>query len=376
MKKINLRQPKYIIPLIILPFLFAGFYFYTLANDGDRLSAQDVAGSDGINPGIPEANSNETLNKLEAFKESLKLRRKNTAVSDLEQEGHKKITDEQDSLAHKRDSIKMAYNEALQKRKEARERRDLERREKLIERSNAQGSGKGGRSENQIWGAQTKENREMENFKAQMRVLDSMQHPERYALDNDQKTDSVPEIEKLRISKESSISSGHFYTIKANRDETFVKALLDEGIKVWEGSRVRIRLLEDVFIEEISIKKGKYLFGTVSNFSQQRVTIEITSVLDGDKILPVDISLYDNDGIEGIYVPDSAFRDFAKQLGEVQASNANNVNFNQNSESSTQLMYKGISSAMQSTSKAIRESFRKNKATLKYNTQVYLVNSN
>ena len=41
----------------------------------------------------------------------------------------------------------------------------------------------------------------------------------------------------------------------------------------------------------------------------------ITSILVGDKFIKVKLSVFDNDGMEGFYVPESSFRDFVKDAG-------------------------------------------------------------
>ena len=53
----------------------------------------------------------------------------------------------------------------------------------------------------------------------------------------------------------------------------------------------------------------------MTGFSSQRVKATITSILAGDKFIKVKLSVFDNDGMEGFYVPESSFRDFVKDAG-------------------------------------------------------------
>ena len=133
--------------------------------------------------------------------------------------------------------------------------------------------------------------------------------------------------------------------------------------------------MEDVFINGHLLKKDKYLYGIVNGFKQQRVEIGITSIVINDEILSVQISLYDNDGIQGIYVPDSSFRDFTKELGQQATSDAGSMSFEGDSKNSSELLYKSISSSFKTSTKAVQKALKNNKSKLKYNTQVYLVNS-
>ncbi|MGG6496694.1 UNVERIFIED_CONTAM: conjugative transposon protein TraM, partial [Bacteroidetes bacterium 56_B9] len=88
--------------------------------------------------------------------------------------------------------------------------------------------------------------------------------------------------------------------------------ILDETLKVTDGSRVRIRLLDDIMINDALLTKGTYLYGNVSGFKAQRVHINISSIMVDGRQMKVDLSVYDNDGQEGFFVPSSAFRDLSK----------------------------------------------------------------
>ena len=92
------------------------------------------------------------------------------------------------------------------------------------------------------------------------------------------------------------------------------KAIIDENVKAMDGSRVRLRLLDDVEIGEMVVKKGAYLYATMSGFSSQRVKGTVKSVLVDDEIVKINLSLYDTDGMEGLYVPSSQFRETTKDV--------------------------------------------------------------
>ena len=74
-------------------------------------------------------------------------------------------------------------------------------------------------------------------------------------------------------------------------------------------------------------------------------------------------------------MPDSSFRDFTKELGQQAANDAGSISLEGNSQNSSELLYKSISSSFKTSTKAIQKALKNNKAKLKYNTQVYLVNS-
>ena len=93
------------------------------------------------------------------------------------------------------------------------------------------------------------------------------------------------------------------------------KPSLMKTTKGFLGSRIRFRLLEDIFVGNRKIEKGSILYGQISGFSMQRVDLKIVSVFTKGEILPVNLSIYDIDGLKGLYVPESVFRDMIREMG-------------------------------------------------------------
>ena len=52
----------------------------------------------------------------------------------------------------------------------------------------------------------------------------------------------------------------------------------------------------------------------MSGFGSQRVKGNIKSILINDNIIKVNLSIYDTDGLEGLYVPSSNFRETTKDV--------------------------------------------------------------
>ena len=51
---------------------------------------------------------------------------------------------------------------------------------------------------------------------------------------------------------------------KDKEKDKLIMAIIDENVKAVDGSRVRLRLLDDIEIGDETIKKGTYLYGGVS----------------------------------------------------------------------------------------------------------------
>ena len=170
-------------------------------------------------------------------------------------------------------------------------------------------------------------------------------------------------------------TSDYFNTLSKNvREPKLIQAIIDENIKAVDGSRVRLRLLDDVEIGECVVARGTYLYATVSGFSSGRVKGNISSILVNDELVKVSLSLYDTDGMEGLYVPNSQFRETSKDVASGAMSGNMNMSMGSTGNSLAQWGMQAVNNAYQKTSNAISKAIKKNKVKLKYGTFVYLVN--
>ncbi len=94
-----------------------------------------------------------------------------------------------------------------------------------------------------------------------------------------------------------------------------IEAVIHDTQDLVNGSAVKMRLLNDVYINDKLIPKDQFMYGACS-IKGERLTIDIKSVRTGNAILPVSLIVYDLDGLEGIYIPGAIARDVAKQSSE------------------------------------------------------------
>ena len=188
------------------------------------------------------------------------------------------------------------------------------------------------------------------------------------ALDEDAQDNAV--VKKVKE------TTDYFNTLSVNENEShMIKAIIDEEVKAVDGTRVRLRLLDEIQINDVVVKKGSYLYCTMSGFGSQRVKGKIESILVGDELYKVSLSIFDTDGLEGLYVPQSQFRETAKDVGSQALNGSMNINDGMNTSTSvTQWAATAMQQAYQRTSQAIAKAIKKNKVRLKYGTQVFLVN--
>ncbi|GJM64698.1 conjugative transposon protein TraM [Persicobacter diffluens] len=389
MRQINWRHPKYVIPALLYPFTFFFFYLVKDTVSWAKEPEEEVRVIEGIDFTIPEPhlNKKQIETKMEALKSRFQKKGDHTAIRglDVNRKGKEKLkqeltSQELDSLMFSLDdqpTMQEKVEKALQS-KQPKRGIDLfvqqNGKEYLLPENNNPPLIKKTKPQPKASPAPRQED-EVEEFKKRLAVIDSMMKtPDQRKQEEFQKhlaeEEKAKEAAIVPISKSKSTVSGHFNTLNSNNEHNMISAILDEGLKVTSNSRVRIRLLEDVYAGETLIRKGQYLFGTVKGFSSQRVKIEVSSLLHEGKPIPVKLNLYDNDGMEGLFVPESQFRDFTKELA---SQSTQGMTMSGDPESSGQFFYKIGQSAVSTTSRAFQKAVKKNKASLKYNTIVYLI---
>lgn len=120
---------------------------------------------------------------------------------------------------------------------------------------------------------------EMALFKAQMSIIDSITNKDKPNSPTSKTVKTEPTIPNPQppildikeVRKAGLNGAGHFNTLGDSRKNGFIKAILDEGLKVYDGSRVRIRVLDDIVVDNMPLSKGSYLFGVINGFATQRV---------------------------------------------------------------------------------------------------------
>lgn len=382
MKKIDFRKPKYALPLIVLPFciLFNYLYLEIFPPAEAKDNQVTLKEADEIITELPAANldKKDINNKFGAGLEEHKHRTDYSAVQELEQDEEEKQYGSVYTEKEKRmlDSI----NTVLLTQKNTPDFMDQVQERQSIDRQRYPSSSSGDQTYTRQPKSESTYDKEMRLFKEQMRFMDSLDK----ASQQPKKPESSRKVavakkeeqtrEALEVRKSANPNAAYFNTVKNDGDEQFIKAMLDEGLKVREGGRIRIRLLDDIYVSDYQIEKGSYLYGVVSGFSEQRVGITISSLLYDNQIIPVDLSIYDSDGLAGLYVPASQFREFTKQLA-ANTTNGQSINFDDSPENTNQMLFSMMEKMAQTTTRAVGKAVKQNKAKLKYNTIVYLIDN-
>lgn len=406
-RKINFKQPKYIFPLVVFIPLCALVYF-VMQTFGGSEDAQQTVATDRINTELPNAQAEEAGDKMYEMSRRFGDEDAFTAVGAIGEE------------QKKAEELKHGYSEDELNKLDAAEAERIRQQQEMeeLERSLAESrrhinsfaygdnASSGNRSGN---GSRTGTSTTTEGYTSQDDFARDLEEIQRRSyerqkaiesglgigrFDRDEQADKqrrdsivkVHQAEKERNRPKLVIKSGDtnaekFHTVTSPDDiaeAKLIRAMIDQTTKAKEGTRLRFKLLDDITVSNTKLKKGTYLYGTVTGFGQQRVKATITSILVGDKFINVKLSVFDNDGMEGFYVPESSFREFVKDA----SSSAVQQNISFESEdgygsgiSGEALALQALQNVYNSASSAISSNIRKNKAKIKYNTIVYLINS-
>jgi len=398
LKRLNLRQPKYIFPLVIFLPLLGLIYFGMETFKGNGKTIGNVV-TDSINMSIPDARGEGMDNKMTAMNKHFAEDGAFTAVDGIGEEHEQKDTTGSGYNDEERQRIDAVNAERLRQLKAEEDLRERQRAN--MNRINGYGRGYGnggygsnGRSQQEDLNAYAREldriqNRSMERqrqYQAEQDRRDKEEEAEEKrqrqemidALTGNTKKKGKKEEKAEIVEKVKEDNSEKFNTVASteNVDEPLIRAMIDRTTRAHEGTRLRFKLLDDVTVKGIRLKKGSYLYGIVTGFGQQRVKASITSILVGNKFIKVDLSVFDNDGMEGFYVPESTFREMVKDAGSNVA--AQSVQFDVNGTGSLSpeiIALQALQNMYQSASSAVSKNIRKNKAKIKYNTIVYLINT-
>lgn len=110
-----------------------------------------------------------------------------------------------------------------------------------------------------------------------------------------------------------------FYSLEEPASTDFlqnaVAAVIHNTQTIVNGSTVKLRLVNAVFINGVQIPKNTFLFGLAS-LKGERLLVKINSIQYNNSLFPVDLNVFDLDGISGIYIPGAINRDVAKATAD------------------------------------------------------------
>ncbi len=178
----------------------------------------------------------------------------------------------------------------------------------------------------------------------------------------------LQELEKQETSR-FTLEKQTFSGFRKEQPEiNLIKAEIYETTTVLDGNRVKLRLLEDTWLDGKKIARNSFIYG-ICKINNERLHISITRFPVEEDFVTVDLTIHDLDGLPGLYVPDNAARKVSQEVGS--STNTSSLFGFTNDP----LTYAGVRAADR-TAQTLLKRVRLKRVTVKKNTLVYLVNNN
>lgn len=407
--KINFKKPKFVLPLIALPFVLIFYFLFGRPKQQEKnVPKKAVAGGlQATIPGVDTAVANGKIkDKFITYQDAFKNLRDSSAIKALNTQANPALTynptDGQgspmqnsslDSLNNElqtgQDRLQKALADFKSRREKGNntirqgspgdynERTDQEILAKLAGMNNPSASAEqnSASSDNEN-SNQNDYDEQMKLYRSELMLMDSLDKAKKGQLTQnnshnkgfDPNEDTSFKPMPVSTSKENTVSAFNTVSRFDSNPQNTITAMIDQNIKVTLGSRVRMRLLRTIYVGDYLVTKGTYLYGIVTGFQTQRVNISIAGIKSNNTVLPVNIDVYDNDGYLGLYVPGSNFREFTKQIGTESTQGLSQVVTPDGSSVKMNL----LSQLFNTTTTTMAALISKDKAYLKYDYIVYL----
>lgn len=172
---------------------------------------------------------------------------------------------------------------------------------------------------------------EMDQLNGTLEKILDIQHPDR--VKNKLKEKSLKNKEQVFIiskktaknyvslldtSKSNKQTENKFYGIEKDletEEQNTVEAVVHQTQTLVNGAVVKMRLLNDIYLNGSVVPKGNFVFGT-AQLNDERLEININSIRNNNSLFQVKLEVFDMDGLPGIYIPGAISRDVAKQSAD------------------------------------------------------------
>ena len=361
-KESKKRKMLLMLPLITLPFLT--FLFYSLG--GGRMEAETAESVEkkgfNFNLPLPKFKEDSALDKMsyydQAAVDSIKLREQ--IKKDPNYFDNKASEEKADSFSTGDFESRMlpknrsAFNsQSFQDRNEQKVYEKLRALEKVISQPAAASYGQDMR-EFENYGTSKAESEEIKKLEGLMSAMSAqqqadpelqqlggmlenildIQHPQRVQERLKQSSDSKKgkTFSVLKKTADNNISSlegyansqtfletNAFYSLDEEQPyemiQNSIEAVIHQTQTIVNGSVVKLRLSHDIFLQDTAIPKNTFLYG-IAALKGERMEVKIINIQYSSSIFPVELAVYDIDGIEGIYIPGAISRDVAKSSAD------------------------------------------------------------
>jgi hypothetical protein len=249
---------------------------------------------------------------------------------------------------------------------------------------------------------------EMEQINGMLEKILDIQHPERirekykeksakergrvFSVDSEAKHNNVGYTgadhyrQRLEQYKQDTalINSGKIFSVsKAPRNTGFhglssnqskeqgniIAAVIHETKTMVGGETVKMRLEDDIYINGTRIPKGNFIYG-MGQINGERLEITISSVRYGNVLYPIELEVYDADGLPGVSIYGAMEGQMARQTLDRTSRRVDLGSFSPTIEA------QAASAAIEGTKSLISKKMKVVKVTVKANHNIFLVDKN
>ena len=188
-----------------------------------------------------------------------------------------------------------------------------------------------------------------------------------------------PVSDSAMIARLSQSAGGGFHTAvgeaPAETSRNTIKACVHGDQTITSGQSVRLRLLEAMRVGKYVLPRNTLITGEGS-IKGERLDIEILQVEHNGTIIPVELTVPDNDGQAGIFIPGSMEASAAKEMAANLGQNLGTSISITNQSAGDQLLSEVGRGAIQGVSQYISKKMREEKVHLKSGYTLMLYQNN
>lgn len=188
-----------------------------------------------------------------------------------------------------------------------------------------------------------------------------------------------PVSDSAMIARLSQSAGGGFHTAvgeaPAETSRNTIKACVHGDQTITSGQSVRLRLLEAMRVGKYVLPRNTLITGEGS-IKGERLDIEILQVEHNGTIIPVELTVHDNDGQAGIFIPGSMEASAAKEMAANLGQNLGTSISITNQSAGDQLLSEVGRGAIQGVSQYISKKIREEKVHLKSGYTLMLYQNN
>ena len=163
---------------------------------------------------------------------------------------------------------------------------------------------------------------------------------------------------------------------ETKNDRNTIWACVNNNQKLVNGQNVKLRLLEPIETGGIEFPRNSLITG-IAQIQGERLFISINSIEHNGNIIPVQLTAYDTDGQQGLFIPGlanvSAIKEITASMGRDAGTS---INISQGTTAGQQLAADVGRSFIQGTSQFVSKKIRSSKVNLKAGHKLLLMADN